>query len=352
MVPHGAGGDLMGPAATREERIEEHARLVRIAKASKRPVTYSLLQFNCDPQDWRLMVAASDAAHAAGLRIYPQTAARAAGALTTLEGYHPFMLRPSYMAIAHLPRAERAAAMRDPERRRAILTEANAPSDEAPDSTAALIVASTNALLPNLYLMSEPIDWEPGPEKMLKAVAARSGKRLEEQLYDHMSADDGRQFASTLATNYENGDLEVAREMLSNPHVLSSLSDAGAHVRFICDGALPTFQLMFWCRDRTRGPKFPLEFMVRKATRDAAALYDLKDRGKIAPGKRADINVIDFDRLTLDMPHMAYDMPSGGGRLLQKSRGYLATLVAGEVTRQDDQDTGARPGRLLRSRVA
>jgi N-acyl-D-aspartate/D-glutamate deacylase len=127
------------------------------------------------------------------------------------------------------------------------------------------------------------------------------------------------------------------------------MSDAGAHVKYVCDGAIPTFQLTFWCRDRVRGPKFPLEFMVRKATSDCAGLYDLTDRGVISPGKRADLNVIDYDHLDVGMPRMAFDLPSGGGRLIQSARGYLATMVAGSVTREHDQDTGARPGRLMRS---
>jgi N-acyl-D-aspartate/D-glutamate deacylase len=117
----------------------------------------------------------------------------------------------------------------------------------------------------------------------------------------------------------------------------------------VCDGAIPSFQLAFWCRDRVRGPRIPLEFMVRKATFDCASLYDLSDRGVVAPGKRADLNVIDYDRLKISMPHMTYDLPSGGGRLLQTGTGYLATMVAGEITRENDQDTGARPGKLMRS---
>jgi N-acyl-D-amino-acid deacylase len=351
IVPKGAAGESMGDPPTRAERVAEHERFVRIAQAAKRPVTYSLLQFNCDPLDWKMMLAASERANAAGARIHPQTMARSAGAVTMLEGYHLFMMRPSYVEIAHLPLAERAAAMRVPGRRQAILSETDAEMRIATNKGTAIAVASFKNFLPNMYLMSLPLNYEPGPEKMIRVSAAKSGKTLEAELYDHFAAGEGNQFASTFSTNYGNGNLDVTREMISNPLVISSLSDAGAHLKYISDGCVPTFQLAFWCRDRVRGPRLPLEFMVRKATLDCAALYDLADRGVIAPGKRADVNVIDFDRLNIEMPRMLYDMPSGAGRLLQKGTGYLATLVAGSVTREDDQETGTRPGRLMRSSV-
>jgi N-acyl-D-aspartate/D-glutamate deacylase len=348
IVPHGAAGDVMGEPATRGERLAEHDRFVRIARATGRPVTYALLQFNNDPQDWKMMLDASEQAIKEGLRIYPQTLARGAGAVTTLEGYHPFMLRPSYMAVAKLPLAERLVALRDPARRTAILSE----QDSAPDvgnKGSQIIVDGMKLMLPNMYLMSPPLNYEPGADQTLSAAAARSGKTLEEEIYDHLTAGQGNNFLSTYAGNYGGSSLDVAHAMLASPIVLASMSDAGAHVKYVCDGAISTFQLTFWCRDRVRGPKFPLEFMVRKATSDCAALYDLSDRGVIAPGKRADLNVIDYDRLDVGMPRMAFDLPSGGGRLIQSAQGYLATMVAGAITRENDQDTGARPGRLMRS---
>jgi N-acyl-D-amino-acid deacylase len=349
MVPRGAAGEAMGDPPTRADRIAEHERFVRIAQAAKRPVTYSLLQFNCDPLDWKLMLEASERATADGARIHPQTMARSAGAVTMLEGYHLFMLRPSYTAIAHLPLAERAAAMRAPDRRNAILSESDAEVTGTVNKGTAIAVSSFKIFLPNMYLMSWPLNYEPGPERMLHVCAAKAGKTLEAELYDHLVAGKGDQFASTFSTNYGNGNLDVVREMMSNPLVISSLSDAGAHVKYISDGSVPTFQLAFWCRDRARGPRLPLEFMVRKATLDCASLYDFSDRGVVAPGKRADVNVIDFDRLNVEMPRMQYDMPSGAGRLLQKGTGYIATLVAGNVTRENDEETGKRPGRLIRS---
>jgi N-acyl-D-aspartate/D-glutamate deacylase len=348
MVPCGVAGEIFGAMATREERLVEHDRMVRIAKAANRPLIYTLVQFQSDPDDWKLMLAASEQAHSEGARVHPLTSARAVGGLTLLEGYHPFLLRPAYLEIANLPLAERAAAMREPGRRAAILGQAG-EDVVAGNEAVAQIVGSVQTFLPDIYLMSPPLDYEPGPERRLGACAERSGKSLEAELYDHLSAGDGGGLAAQFVTNFWNDGLEGVRDMLANPIVIAGLGDAGAHVRFICDGALPSFQLSFWCRDRVRGPKLPLEYMVRKATQDPARLYGLNDRGTIAPGMRADLNVIDLERLTIGMPTMVYDLPSGGGRLIQKADGYLATLVAGAVTRENDKETGARPGRLIRS---
>jgi N-acyl-D-amino-acid deacylase len=349
IVPHGAAGDAMGPAATRQERLAEHDRFIGFARAANRPLTYSLLQFNSDPQDWRAMLEASERANAAGMQIYPQTLARSAGAITTLEGYHPFMLRPSYLQVSHLPLQQRLNELRSAQRRAAILSEASSETEALSNKGTALVVASMIGFLPNMYLMSKPLDYEPGVDRTVQQCALKQGKTLEEVLYDHLVAAEGDQFACTFATNYENSSLQTVYRLLEKPFVMSSLSDAGAHVKYVSDGAIATFQLAFWCRDRSRGPRLPLEFMVRKATLDCANLYGLVDRGVIAPGKRADMNIIDYDRLNAEMPHMSFDLPSGGGRLLQNSSGYLATLVAGIPTRENDEDTGARPGRLIRS---
>jgi N-acyl-D-aspartate/D-glutamate deacylase len=350
IVPHGIAGNLFNAQATREERLAEHAMLVRIAKASGRPLVFTCIQFQEDPEDWRIMLDASGKAHAEGARVHPMTSARGIGGLTMLDGYHPFMLRPAYVEIAELPLAERVAAMREPERRAAILAQ---EGQEVPGKeTTALLLANFRAALPELYLIAPPFDYEPGPERQLATAAARSGRTIEAELYDHLVQGAGDSFAAHMATNYENGSLDGVREMLADPIVISGLSDGGAHVRFICDGGLPTFQLLFWCRDRLRGPKLPLEHMVRKATHDGARLYGLDDRGVIAPGKRADLNLIDFDRLAIGMPRMTHDLPSGGGRLVQDGSGYLATIVAGTVTREKDEETGARPGRLMRPGAA
>ena len=148
--------------------------------------------------------------------------------------------------------------------------------------------------------------------------------------------------------NYAERNHDAIREMLLHPGGVSGLSDGGAHCGLICDASIPTFMLTHWARDRVRGDTLPLEYLVKKQTSDTAALYGLGDRGVLAPGKKADVNVIDFDGLTLRMPRVADDLPAGGARLLQEADGYVATIVSGEVTRRHGVDTGARPGRLLR----
>ena len=242
--------------------------------------------------------------------------------------------------------------MREPARRAAILSEKNVSVEQAPSRRIHASAERYGNLLDHYYLMSLPLDYEPGPEKRLDVVATRTGQSMEAVYYDHLVQGDGRQFAAYFAQNYGNGDLSETRDMLSNPIVRLGLADGGAHLQLSCDGALPSFQLIHWARDRKRGPALPLEHVVRQLTADNAALYSMNDRGTLAVGKRADINVIDFDNLSLDLPTMLFDLPEGGKRLLQFSKGYVATLVNGVVTRRDDQDTGARPGRLYRSKLA
>jgi N-acyl-D-aspartate/D-glutamate deacylase len=349
IIPLGANGDLMFAEAGPDARRAEHDRIVRIAEASGRPVTYTLMQFRSDPQDWRRMLEETDRSAAAGHRIHPQISTRGIGTLTTLDGYHIFMLRPAYHEVAHLPLAERAVALRDPARRAAALAQQSDPALAGPNPALAPFIEVLRTRIANVFPMSLPLDYEPGPERRLEALAKAAGVSQEEYLYDHYTAGDGTNVCASFALNYAEGDLGAIRAMLDHPQVISGLGDGGAHMRMACDGSLPSFQLAFWARDRRRGPTAPIERIVSKMTRLNADLYGLSDRGEIAAGKRADLNVIDHANLSLHQPRMTFDLPSGAGRLLQRASGYLATLVAGEVTRRDDAETGARPGRLVRS---
>jgi len=168
------------------------------------------------------------------------------------------------------------------------------------------------------------------------------------KLYDLMLEDGGRAMLMVPIFGYSDNDHEALREMLLHPAAVIGLADGGAHVAMVCDASMPTYLLTHWARDRRRGETLPLEYLIRKQTRDTAHLYGLTDRGEVAEGKKADLNVIDFDTLFLDVPRMAHDLPAGGGRLLQDARGYAATVVSGVITRRNDKDTGARPGRLVR----
>jgi N-acyl-D-amino-acid deacylase len=346
LVPLGLIGDLLRPAADSAARMREHDRIVQLAAASGRPVTYLIEQFDSDVDDWRTMVAQTEKAVADGLQIHPQCGARGIGMTSMLDGYHAFLLRPSYMKIADLPLAERAAAMRDPATRRAILSEVDAPP--SPPYKPRLAVMMARFPYGSLYPVSLPLDYEPVPEQRIDALAAQLGISPQEFLYDHYANGDGSNVAMSFGLNYSEHNLHAVREMLTHPAFISGLGDGGAHIWMVCDASLPTFHLTFWGRDRERGERLPVPFLVRKLTSEAADLYGLHDRGRLEENRIADINVIDFDRLSLGLPYVARDLPLGSPRVLQKADGYRATIVAGTVTRRNDQDTGARPGKLLR----
>ena len=352
IIPLGGVGASMFDQAGRDARRAEHDRILRIAEVSGRPLTYSLVQFNSDGDDWQMMIGESERAVASGLPIAPQVGARSVGAITTLDGTHIFLFRRSYHEVAHLPLAERAAALREPSRRAAILAERSDPALIAANPQLGAFIEMITGRIGGVFPMSLPLDYEPAPEDRLEALAAAAGVAMEHYLYDHYTAGDGANVCASHVLNFVGGGLDGTYEMLKSDITASGLADGGAHMKMICDASMPTFMLSFWGRDRKRGPTLPVEHLVRKLSLRNAELYGLDDRGAIAPGKRADINVIDFERLALHMPRMVHDLPMGSPRLLQGSSGYLATLAAGVLTRRNDAETGARPGRLIRSGAA
>jgi len=351
MVPFGAIGGVVSGFIDRDARQAEHDLIVQIAEASGRPVTYLMLQISDDREDWFRMLAESERHAARGLRIHPQIASRPGGMLATLQTHHPFRFRPSYREVENLPLAERLQALRDPARRARILAEASVDDPNASEvdkRMAAMFVHHAR----ELYPLSLPLNYEPAEANSLGAMADRAGVDPVEYLYDHLTAGDGGNVAADNLLNYADGNLDAMHDMLAHPLVISGLGDGGAHLNTICDASMTTSQLIHWARDRTRGPKFPVEHIVSKITRDNARLFGLGDRGVIAEGMRADLNVIDFENLSLELPKIHHDLPNDGPRLLQGSRGYVATAVAGTVTRRHDEDTGARPGRLIRGRAS
>jgi N-acyl-D-aspartate/D-glutamate deacylase len=349
LIPRGANGAVVVEALGREGRLEEHRRIEAIARASGRPVTYTLMEFAADPEDLRMMVAESRRAADSGLQIRPQILARGLGSIQSLDNYHVFLRKPSYRAIAHLARKDRAEAMRDPVRRDAILAEDDVDGEYADNPGVLKMMNRQKWNLPNSYVLASALDYEPGPDRLVSSLAQAAGKTAEEFIYDHYAQGDGEAFNITFALNYAHGALDHVHDLLRSPLVVNGLADGGAHMRVICDASMPTFLIGFWTRERTRGARLPLELVVRKLTAEPADLYGFSDRGVLAVGKRADINVLDYERLSLASPGVVYDLPSGAGRLQQGAVGYLATLVAGVATRRNDQDTGARPGRLVRS---
>ena len=352
IIPLGGVGASMFDQAGRDARRAEHARIERIAEVSGRPLTYSLVQFNSDGEDWRMMIELSERAEARGLPITPQVGARSVGALTTLDGTHIFLLRPSYHEVAHLPLAERAKALRDPARRAAILSEMSDPALVEADPQLGAFIAMLTGRIGGVFPMTLPLDYEPAPEGRLEVLAKAAGVSMEAYLYDHYTAGEGTNVCASHVLNFVGGGLEGSYEMIRRDITASGLADGGAHMKMICDASMPTFMLTFWGRDRKRGPILPVEHLVWKLSLKNAELYGLNDRGSIAVGKRADINVINHARLSLHMPRIAHDLPKGSPRMLQGATGYLATMVAGVVTRRNDEETGARPGRLIRSGVA
>jgi N-acyl-D-aspartate/D-glutamate deacylase len=335
----------------RAARQAEHDLIVRLAEASGRPVTYLMLQIGDDPEDWFRMLAETERHAATGLRIHPQIASRPGGLLATLESHNPFRFRPSFREVAHLPLPERLQALRDPARRAAILGEASFddPAYSIVDKRMAHLFAER---VRQLYPLVLPLDYEPDEIDTLGAFADRAGVAPIAWLYDHLTAGDGGNVAADNLLNYADGNLDAMHDMLAHPLVISGLGDGGAHLGTICDASMTTSQLILWGRDRKRGPKLPVERIVAKMTGDNARLYGLDDRGVLATGMRADVNVIDFDALSLELPKIHHDLPDGAPRLLQGSSGYLATMVAGTVTRRYDADTGARPGRLIRGQAS
>jgi len=325
---------------------EEFAMLRRVVEASGRPLSFSLLQSPRDPEQWRFMLEQMSVAKAAGLQIRAQVATRPVGVLFGLElTVNPFSSHPSYREIKALPLAQRVAALRDPAFRARLLGE-EAENARAPGLSPA-------RAWERIYPMGgDNPDYEPTPDTSIAAIAAERGVDPYEVALDHMLEGDGRGMLYLPLLNYAQNTLDPAYQMLQHDCVVPGLSDGGAHVGMICDGSFPTTNLVHWTRDRTRGPKLPLEKMIKAQCRDTAETVGLYDRGLLAVGYRADLNVIDYDRLTLQSPEVAYDLPTGGRRLIQRARGYTATVVAGEVTYRDGAPTDALPGRLLRGAQA
>jgi N-acyl-D-amino-acid deacylase len=347
MIPAGTVGKMEALGGEKTTQEAEHDLMRRFSMESGRPVTFTLVQSpDYDQNLWREILRLTDVANAAGARLHPQVSSRPIGFLTGLSAYHAFMRKPTYLKIAHLPLAERVAEMAKPEVRDAIMSESSI-RPEASGSMENVYGLFTRAA-PLLYPLSNPVDYEPGIGETLGAQAKALGKEPLDHLYDFLLEDGGTRFGS-LSTADIPARMDVLREMLLNPHTVTGLSDAGAHVTLICDGTMPTTQLTYWTRDRKKGEQLPIEFLVAKQSAGNAALYGLHDRGTLTVGKRADLNVIDHANLRVAPPVAYNDLPAGGTRLMQPVQGYVATMCNGVVTRRHDLDTGDRPGRLVRS---
>jgi N-acyl-D-aspartate/D-glutamate deacylase len=321
---------------------QEWGWMRELARRSGRTVSVNVSQTDQAPDLWRAVLARLDEDRAEGLPIVAQVHGRTVGLLMCLEGsYHPLMFHPAYQEIAALPLPDRCAALREGPIRERII-------HQMPDDGSLFERAVLNITHKIWAVADGDIDYEPSPSESIGAVSERSGVPATALMIDQLRSAGGHGMLYSPFFNYSYGDLSFNYEAHMHPSTRMGLADAGAHVRVICDGGTPTFMLTHWTRDRTRGPKMPLEHVIHRQTRQTAELYGLNDRGSLAPGMRADVNVIDYDRLSFGAPRMAWDLPGGAPRLVQKADGYRHTFVAGVETVHDDEFTGELPGRLLR----
>ena len=343
---------LRGP-----ERFDTEFDLVEtMARAAGRPLSMTWLQRDPGGEQWKAMRERVDRAVAAGLPLYLQTASRAIGVINGLDAsFHPFMGFPAFKEIAALPLAERAAAMRDPARKARVLGEKSerlagdgTPIPPLVDILLARIELIAARMFPLAAGPGQTPDYEPDVRHSFYVRARQRGCTALEAIYDHLAEGDGSQLIYFPIFNYNDGHLGTVREMLDHPRALFGLSDAGAHVGTVCDASATTFLLTHWARDRA-ADRLPLERSVHLLSGRNADYLGLADRGRIQVGRRADLNLIDPQRLSVGRPRIVRDLPAGGRRFLQKGEGYLRTWVAGQCVQQDGELTPARPGRLVRA---
>ena len=335
-IARGVGATGMGVLQLVADLVDldgEFALVRAMAEVSGRPLSITTLS-EVHRGDWRALLAKITEAQADGVPIRGQVASRPVGVLLGLEGrLHPLVASPTYQAMAALELGERVARLRDPEVRATVLGEL---------TNGGLVFGSYDGIFP----LGDPPEYDPGAERSIEAVATREGREAVDVALDVMLERDGRGLLYLPFANYADRDFATIREMLLHPHTVPGLGDAGAHCGMICDGSMPTYLVSHWGRDVAE--PLPLEWLVSQQTRETAGLVGLHDRGVLAPGYRADLNLIDEQALGILAPEMVQDLPAGGKRYIQRATGYRTTVVAGEVTFRDGESTGALPGRLIR----
>jgi N-acyl-D-aspartate/D-glutamate deacylase len=335
-----AGGGVLEMISDFEELDSEFSMLEAMVAESGRPMSISLAQ-GLSPHGWKKVLGRIEHASASGLVMRGQVAPRPIGIVLGLTtSLSPFTTRPSYHEVAGLPMVERLAALADPERKAKILSE--------PVGGGFQRLFSMMKDGEKLWVLGDPPNYEPAPVDSIAAQAARAGRDPWDLAYDLLLANEGKQILYTPFANYADNNLDCCREMIMHPDTVMGLGDGGAHVGIICDASFVTTLLTHWGRDRTRGERIDLPTLVKSQSRDTALAVGLSDRGLLAAGKKADINVIDFDHLKVSTPEIVHDLPAGGARLQQRAEGYLATVVSGELTYRNGEATDALPGRLIR----
>jgi len=340
------GAGAFGMNSDFDDEAAELAWMTQLARETGRPVWFLLTDRYEDPERWRRLLTATHTARADGAQVTAQIAGRPIGVMMGIgTALNPFSLRPSYREVDGLRIAEQRKRLADPDLRRRILAEK--PSAEEVSRLAQFRQLITTRW-DRFFVMTDPPDYEPAAEMSVAAIAAREGRTPDEVAYDYLTQAADR-FLFFPIVNYVQGDHEPIRAMLTDPATLLGLSDGGAHCASIVDAGVPTFMLVHWARDRRRGPRLPLELLVKRQTSETADFFGLSDRGRLAPGLRADVNLIDFDGLRLYQPELVSDLPAGGRRFVQRVDGYKTTLVAGIPIFEQGEHTGALPGRLVRA---
>jgi N-acyl-D-amino-acid deacylase len=334
-------GVLQGIAISSDPKLADYELFHRVSKSAGRPVSYTLLQTESRPHLLHEVIGAVERDRAAGIDVKAQVFNRPVGNILGLEAsFNPFTFHPFYRAnLAHLPVSERVAAMRDPEVRAKLLVFAEEGSHP---------FKNTLRRWSQMYPMGPLAEYEPHPSTSVAALAETQGRTPDEVVYDLLLEQDGRAMLLVASANYVGYNLDTTLQMLKRDDTVLALGDGGAHYGVICDASYSTYTLTHWVRDRARGERIDLAQAVHMLSDKPARLHRFKDRGRIAPGMKADLNVIDLDKLKLFSPSMIYDLPGGGKRLSQDAEGYVATYVSGVAISRDSQDTGARPGQLVR----
>jgi N-acyl-D-aspartate/D-glutamate deacylase len=336
---HGIGQGWLQVISDFDDPVPEFAMLRRLTAAAGRPMAITILQRDNKPEEWRRITGWIAEANAAGQQMLGQVLTRATGVLLGFEiSQHPFVGTPGYKAIADLPFEQRIAALRTSELRSRLLAE----------TTDDPVLVRRVMRWDRIFPLGDPPDYEPAPETSIAARAEREGRPPAELAYDLLLENGGKTILYRPLSNYTYGNLDTVHDMLTHPATIVGLGDGGAHVGILSDASFISTLLTHWTRDRTRGARLALPWAVKRVTRDSAAAIGLLDRGVVGTGYKADLNVIDYDRLRLRSPEVVYDLPSGGRRLVQRAEGYEATIVSGVPVYRNGEATGALPGRLVR----
>ena len=343
-----AGGHAVFEMASDLKREwNEFVWMGKLSREAKIPVTFAALQSIAKEMPLAEQIANMRAENDNGANIVAQIALRGNGIIMAWQGtVNPFAFRPSWMAIKDLPWEAQKAKLLDPAFKAQLLAEPNDYTDAPKDIGGVVMVISQGWAMQ--YEMDPDFDYEPGPDASINARAAAAGVSPQEYAYDLLCRDDAKGFIYLPILNYADGNLDFLHPLQQADDTVNSLSDGSAHCGTICDAASPTFMLEHWVKSRKRGARIGLEQAIKRQCRDTALLYGLEDRGVIAPGYLADLNVIDMERLKLGKPWLAFDLPAGGKRLLQRADGYVATIKSGAVTFRGGQWTGATPGGVIR----